>query len=120
MNTMRPPWMRPPVQPQPEEEQPKQPKQRAENKPSQYGRTVSDIDVKLAERMRKIRKDRNETMQDVSASLGITYQQVQKYEKAGNRISASMLYRLAKHYGMPVAYFFEGIEEEDDEQGQAD
>jgi transcriptional regulator with XRE-family HTH domain len=46
--------------------------------------------------------------------LGITFQQVQKYEKGANRISASRLYFTAKILGVPVQFFFEelpGVEE---------
>jgi transcriptional regulator with XRE-family HTH domain len=41
--------------------------------------------------------------------LGITFQQVQKYEKGANRISASRLYYTAKILGVPVQFFFEDL-----------
>jgi transcriptional regulator with XRE-family HTH domain len=40
--------------------------------------------------------------------LGITFQQVQKYEKGTNRVSASTLQKLSENLQVPVAYFFEG------------
>jgi transcriptional regulator with XRE-family HTH domain len=43
-----------------------------------------------------------------SRALGLTFQQVQKYEKGTNRISASRLQQIAKMLGVPVAFFFEG------------
>lgn len=43
---------------------------------------------------------------DVAAALGLTFQQLQKYEKAQNRISAGRLYQLAQTYECPVAWFF--------------
>jgi transcriptional regulator with XRE-family HTH domain len=41
--------------------------------------------------------------------LGITFQQVQKYERGSNRISASRLYYAAKTLGVPVQFFFESL-----------
>jgi transcriptional regulator with XRE-family HTH domain len=42
--------------------------------------------------------------------LGITFQQVQKYEKGINRVGASRLYHISQILGVPVQYFFEGLE----------
>ena len=41
--------------------------------------------------------------------LGLTFQQVQKYEKGVNRIGAGRLYQLACILGVPVSYFYEGV-----------
>jgi transcriptional regulator with XRE-family HTH domain len=49
--------------------------------------------------------------------LGITFQQVQKYEKGSNRISASRLYYAAKTLGVPVQFFFEDLPGVDDKGG---
>lgn len=43
--------------------------------------------------------------------LGLTFQQVQKYEKGSNRVSASRLYQMAQILGVPVQFFFEDISE---------
>ncbi len=42
-------------------------------------------------------------------ALGLTFQQVQKYEKGANRVSASRLFQLAKIFNVPVSYFFENV-----------
>jgi transcriptional regulator with XRE-family HTH domain len=42
-------------------------------------------------------------------ALGLTFQQVQKYERGANRISASKLYEIARFLSAPVSYFFEGL-----------
>ena len=44
--------------------------------------------------------------------LGITFQQVQKYEKGSNRVSASRLYHVAKVLSVPVQYFFDELQGE--------
>lgn len=42
-------------------------------------------------------------------AIGLTFQQVQKYERAGNRISASMLYHIAQVLDVPVSFFFDDM-----------
>lgn len=46
-------------------------------------------------------------------ALGLTFQQVQKYEKGANRVSASRLYEIAKTLEVPINYFFEGFDDPD-------
>ncbi|MDZ4365056.1 helix-turn-helix transcriptional regulator [Brevundimonas sp.] len=46
---------------------------------------------------------------DLGRALGLTFQQVQKYEKGSNRISASKLWDIARFFKVDVAYFFEGL-----------
>jgi len=48
------------------------------------------------------------SQEKLGEALGLTFQQVQKYEKGTNRISASRLQQIAKMLGVPVAFFFEG------------
>lgn len=43
--------------------------------------------------------------------IGLTFQQIQKYEKGSNRISASRLYQIARILNVPVQYFFEDVPE---------
>ena len=42
-------------------------------------------------------------------SLGLTFQQVQKYEKGANRIGASRLYQIARVLGVPIEFFYDGV-----------
>jgi transcriptional regulator with XRE-family HTH domain len=59
---------------------------------------------------------KNFTQQRVAQLLGLTFQQVQKYEKGINRISASRLQHLAQIFGVPVPFFFaEGLDITDPE-----
>ena len=50
------------------------------------------------------------SQQDLSKSLGVSVQQIQKYEKAINRVSSGRLYALSKCLKIPVSYFFEQAE----------
>jgi len=52
------------------------------------------------------------TLTDLADALGVTFQQVQKYEKGSNRVSASTLKELAETLKVPIAYFFEGLQPE--------
>lgn len=51
------------------------------------------------------------TQQHVGEALGIRFQQVQKYECAANRMSAAVLWKLAKILDVDVRYFFDGLAE---------
>lgn len=52
------------------------------------------------------------SQQAVSEIMGLTFQQLQKYEHGTNRVSASRLYQLARILHVPVSFFFEPIDEE--------
>jgi transcriptional regulator with XRE-family HTH domain len=69
------------------------------------------IDVHVGGRLRLRRKYLGLSQSDLADALGLTFQQVQKYERGSNRISASKLYEAAKYLKSPIAYFFEGIDE---------
>jgi transcriptional regulator with XRE-family HTH domain len=64
------------------------------------------IDVSVGARIRLARKTLGLSQQALAESVGITFQQVQKYERGANRVSASMLARIAHRLGAPVAEFF--------------
>lgn len=50
------------------------------------------------------------SQKDLATTLGVSFQQVQKYETAGNRISASRLYQIANAFNVPVGRFFNEID----------
>ncbi|WFR97493.1 helix-turn-helix domain-containing protein [Rhizobium tumorigenes] len=66
-----------------------------------------DVYVGLRLRMRRAQLGMSQTR--LADELGITFQQIQKYERGSNRISASMLYDIARVVGAQIAYFFEGL-----------
>jgi len=49
------------------------------------------------------------TQQQLAQSVGIRFQQIQKYESGANRVSASRLWDLAQALDIPVSFFFEGL-----------
>lgn len=68
------------------------------------------IDIHVGERVRARRLLTGLSQDAFASKLGITFQQVQKYEKGANRISASRLYRISKILNVPVAYFFDDMD----------
>ena len=62
-------------------------------------------------RIRARRTELGLTQEQLGQALGVSYQQVQKYETAANRISAGRLYQLAAEFGVDTAFFFEGLAE---------
>jgi transcriptional regulator with XRE-family HTH domain len=63
-------------------------------------------DMEVGRRIRAQRLVRGLSQTDLGRSLGITFQQVQKYEKGANRVGAGRLTRIAEVLSVPVAFFF--------------
>jgi transcriptional regulator with XRE-family HTH domain len=68
----------------------------------------SRVDVHVGSRVRLRRVMLGMSQERLADRLGITFQQVQKYEKGSNRMSASRLYDVAATLSVPVTFFFEG------------
>ncbi len=73
------------------------------------GRRSNAVDAHVGERVRMRRKLLGVSQDQLADSLGLTFQQVQKYERGANRISASKLFRIAEILNIDVAYFFDGL-----------
>jgi len=72
---------------------------------------LNDVDVFVGQRLRELRMLAGLSQSDVAAALGLTFQQLQKYERGFNRVSSSRLFKLAQFFHVPVSVFFEGLEE---------
>jgi transcriptional regulator with XRE-family HTH domain len=68
------------------------------------------IDLHVGKRLRRRRRLLGLTQQQLAESIGIRFQQIQKYECGANRVTASRLYELAVALNVPVNYFFEGLQ----------
>jgi transcriptional regulator with XRE-family HTH domain len=75
-------------------------------------KSVHPTDKHVGTRLRMRRLMLNKSQSDIAKALGLTFQQVQKYEKGSNRISASRLQRLCAILQVPVSFFFEGAPQE--------
>ncbi|MBP7710541.1 MAG: helix-turn-helix transcriptional regulator [Rickettsiales bacterium] len=71
---------------------------------------ITPIDVHIAAKLREIRLVAGLTQEKLGELVGITFQQVQKYEKAKNRICASRLFEFSQILERPLEAFFEGLE----------
>ena len=72
-------------------------------------RSPNRIDVHVGAQLRLRRKARGFSQEALAKSVGLTFQQLQKYERGSNRISASKLYEFARLLECPVSYFFDGL-----------
>lgn len=70
----------------------------------------SGIDRAVGQRIRWRRRELKLTQEQLGNLLQLTFQQVQKYERGVNRVSAGRLYDIASALGVPISYFFEGAE----------
>jgi len=72
-------------------------------------RAANAVDRKLGQRVRSRRLEIGMSQERLADLLGVTFQQVQKYEKGVNRIAASRLFDISAALDVPVARFFENI-----------
>jgi len=72
---------------------------------------TQDIDRHVGARIRERRIMLGLTQQQLADLIGVTYQQAHKYERGINRVSAGRLFEVAQVVGVPVSYFFDGLEQ---------
>lgn len=70
--------------------------------------TPHPVDVHVGRRLRLKRTILGLSQESIAKQIGITFQQVQKYERGVNRMGASRLYDFGRILNIPIAYFFEG------------
>lgn len=68
---------------------------------------MSEADARIGKRMRELRRAANLSQSALGEQIGVSFQQVQKYERGANRVSAVTLWQAAKVLGRPITYFFE-------------
>ncbi len=79
--------------------------------PERRRRTYSeDLDVALGQRIRRLRLIRNMSQNDLARHLGMTFQQIQKYEMGRNRISVGSMVMIAQALDTSVALLMHGLE----------
>lgn len=67
------------------------------------------VDVHVGGKLKEIRTLRRFSQTDVATRLGLSFQQIQKYEIGSNRIAASRLFEIAEIFDISPAFFFEGL-----------
>ncbi|MBA3999526.1 helix-turn-helix transcriptional regulator [Brevundimonas sp.] len=67
------------------------------------------VDRHVGRRVETRRKSLGYSQSQLGAALGLTFQQIQKYEKGANRISASKLWEISQFFKVEIGYFFDGL-----------
>ena len=67
------------------------------------------VDAQIGNRVRVRRMLVSMSQEKLGELLKVTFQQIQKYERGANRVSASRLFQIAKVLGVPVSYFFDNL-----------
>jgi transcriptional regulator with XRE-family HTH domain len=74
-------------------------------------RTATEVDAFVGAQLKTLRKSAELSQTELANQIGVTFQQVQKYERGSNRIGASRLWGLCKVFDVTPDRFFEGVEE---------
>jgi transcriptional regulator with XRE-family HTH domain len=72
---------------------------------------ANSTDKHVGARIRERRIMLGLSQQQMANMIGVTYQQAHKYERGINRISAGRLYEISQVLGVPISFFFEGLED---------
>tara|TARA_R110001599_G_scaffold286872_4_gene489354 strand:+ start:472 stop:873 length:402 start_codon:yes stop_codon:yes gene_type:complete len=74
-------------------------------------RSALDADLHVGRKVRKARKAMEMSQTELGDQLGVSFQQIQKYEKGSNRIGSGRLWEMSRVLQVPIDYFFDGIDE---------
>lgn len=77
-------------------------------------RRPDSVDAHVGSRVRQQRLVLGMSQHELAKKLGLTFQQVQKYERGANRIGAGRLYKLSRILGVPITYFYSDLEDSED------
>ncbi len=78
-------------------------------KPPQHSEGPDPVDIHVGSRLRLRRNLLGMSQEQLGKASGLTFQQIQKYERGANRMGASRLFQLGRLLNVPVAYFFEEL-----------
>jgi len=76
------------------------------------------VDILVAQRIRALRKERGMSQSHLAKKLGLTFQQIQKYERGINRIGAGRLFELSRIFGVPIQAMYPRSEDTDSAAGR--
>ena len=71
---------------------------------------VHPVDIHVGRVLNQVRKTRRLSQTEIANQLGLSFQQIQKYEHGANRVSASRLFELSQALGVSTSVFFKDIE----------
>lgn len=73
-------------------------------------RTATEVDAFVGAQLKSLRKAARYSQTDLAKQVGVTFQQIQKYERGTNRIGASRLWGFCKVFDVVPGRFFDGVE----------
>jgi len=82
------------------------------NKSQHAPRSPNPVDIHVGTRVRLRRQLLKMSQEKLGDQLGVTFQQVQKYERGANRVGASRLWRMSQVMDVPVSFFYDGLGED--------
>ena len=71
--------------------------------------TIHPVDIHVGSRIRALREMQSRTQSWLGEKIGVSFQQLQKYEAGANRVCASRMFEIGAALGVPPSYFFEGL-----------
>jgi len=74
-------------------------------------RTATEVDAFVGAQLKILRKSAGYSQTDLANKVGVTFQQIQKYERGTNRIGASRLWEFCKVFNVSPGRFFDGVED---------
>lgn len=77
----------------------------------QNSRSANEIDIHVGQRLRLARILRGLSQDELGKEVGVTFQQIQKYERGTNRVSAGRLVALAKALDLEILFFFQDLDD---------
>jgi len=77
--------------------------------PKKNAKTIDPLDAQLGKLLRLARNAGGMSQEQLATMNGLTFQQIQKYERGQNRVSVSRLMRMAKNLGVPAMWFVEKL-----------
>lgn len=83
-------------------------------------RIANGVDRRIGQRLKSRRLEMGVSQERLADLLGVTFQQIQKYEKGVNRVAASRLFDIAAALNVPIAHFFEGLDSASGSAGVAE
>lgn len=69
-------------------------------------KSVTDVDTHIGHRLRELRSQAGVSQIKLGKLLGVSFQQIQKYENGSNRLSAARLWKIAQEFGIKIEAFF--------------
>ncbi|OAB57788.1 hypothetical protein AY599_14575 [Leptolyngbya valderiana BDU 20041] len=82
--------------------------------------TQEEADMHIGARLRQLRRAHGLSQAKLGEMLGLSFQQVQKYERGINRIGSGRLWQVSQMLDVPITYFFEGLSERERGEPSAD